>query len=686
MFRIRNSLRRKILLPLLGVLALALTIMAVQERLSFHRALAERLRQRAERISGTIQFIAGAAATPGELQHLVGALGAERDVRMIFVVAGEPARVVASTRMAAVGKPAAELGDSEVEEDMRAALRGTAASSHFNWPEHEFDYFQPISVVLDGPDGYRLERGTVMVSLDIRLLEKQVFATMRDTVLGDVGVLALLAVSCWLLLNRHVLRPVAEIGSAVARFQTGSDARVSVAACPSDEFRGLATAWNGLADSLIREETERRKTEEDRERLLAELQQERKRLADILATVPGLVWEGWGASDSQHAAFASNFVETMLGYRPEEWLAKPNFWLSVVHPDDRERAERETGAIYAGRKGGTTLFRWVHQDGHFVWAESHIVVICDESGTPVGMRGVSLDVTARKVAEAELEDAQKQLLIASREAGMAEVATSVLHNVGNVLNSVNISVGVATEKAGQMKAASLSRLAALLGEHAGNLSAFFASHPQGIRFAQFLGQLAQHFTADQKTMLGELESLRTNVEHINEIVAMQQSYATSGGMIEMLPLGDLVEDALRMNSAAFDRHGTRLVRNFDPSLPPVAVDRNKVLLILVNLIRNAKYACDDTGRADKCITVRTHLNGDGLAKISVSDNGIGIAPENLVRIFEHGFTTRKTGHGFGLHSSALAASEMGGALRVHSGGPGRGASFTIELPLSPDSK
>jgi signal transduction histidine kinase len=101
----------------------------------------------------------------------------------------------------------------------------------------------------------------------------------------------------------------------------------------------------------------------------------------------------------------------------------------------------------------------------------------------------------------------------------------------------------------------------------------------------------------------------------------------------------------------------------------------------MNLVRNAKYACDDGGRTDKCVTVRTH-NGNGFARISVSDNGIGIAPENLTRIFEHGFTTRKEGHGFGLHSSALAATEMGGSLRVHSDGPGLGATFTIELPFN----
>jgi signal transduction histidine kinase len=283
---------------------------------------------------------------------------------------------------------------------------------------------------------------------------------------------------------------------------------------------------------------------------------------------------------------------------------------------------------------------------------------------------------------AELEKTHKKLRAASREAGMAEVATNVLHNVGNVLNSVNTSISVATEKVGQLKAAVLGRIAALVHEHAENLPAFFAEHPQGARLPQFLTQLAGHFITEQQTVLAELASLRSNVEHINQIVAMQQRFAGAGGVLETLPLAEVIDDALRMNQGAFERHGLQLVREFDPALPTITFDRNKLLLVLVNLIRNAKHACDDGGSADKRITVRAHLHGGGTAHVSVSDNGIGIPPENLTHIFEHGFTTRKASHGFGLHSGALAVSEMGGALRVQSDGPGCGATFTIELPLS----
>jgi signal transduction histidine kinase len=141
----------------------------------------------------------------------------------------------------------------------------------------------------------------------------------------------------------------------------------------------------------------------------------------------------------------------------------------------------------------------------------------------------------------------------------------------------------------------------------------------------------------------------------------------------------LVEDSLRMNAEDFTRHGVTLVREF-AGIPPVRVDKHKVMQILVNLIRNAKYACEESQAAQKRVTVRI-ARSEASVIISVLDNGVGIPADNLTRIFNHGFTTRASGHGFGLHSSALAATECGGSLRAASAGPGEGATFTLELPL-----
>jgi C4-dicarboxylate-specific signal transduction histidine kinase len=163
---------------------------------------------------------------------------------------------------------------------------------------------------------------------------------------------------------------------------------------------------------------------------------------------------------------------------------------------------------------------------------------------------------------------------------------------------------------------------------------------------------------------------------------MQQSYSKVYGVAETLPVVDLLEDALRINAGAFNRHDVNVVRDYQ-ARPAITVEKHKVLQILVNVMRNAKYACDESGRTDKQMRVRT-TNGDGRVKIAVIDNGVGILPENLTRIFAHGFTTRKDGHGFGLHSGALAAKELNGSLTANSDGPGKGATFVLELPINPE--
>ena len=290
------------------------------------------------------------------------------------------------------------------------------------------------------------------------------------------------------------------------------------------------------------------------------------------------------------------------------------------------------------------------------------------------------DTLEKRVEERtlELENIHKQLVEASRRGGMAEIATNVLHNVGNVLNSLNVSTSLLVDNVKKSKVSGLARVVVLLREHEKDLGSFLTDDARGKQVPLYLAQLSEYLTADQKSMSAELDSLRQNVEHIKEIVAMQQNYATFGGLKEMVNVLTLVEDSMRMNEGSLSRHRIEVVRQFE-NIPPMNLEKHKVLQILVNLMRNAKHACQDSPRDDKRLTVRV-ANGDGRVKISVIDNGVGIPPENMTRIFNHGFTTRKAGHGFGLHSGALAAKEMGGSLTVQSDGRGQGATFTLELP------
>jgi len=283
--------------------------------------------------------------------------------------------------------------------------------------------------------------------------------------------------------------------------------------------------------------------------------------------------------------------------------------------------------------------------------------------------------------QAELQVAHEALVRASRQAGMAEVASSVLHNVGNVLNSVNVSATLLDERIQTSKASGLARVAVMLEEQGDQLGSFIASDERGKRLPTYLAQLSSQLLADREAALKELASLTKSVEHIKDIVRMQQSYATHGGVVESVAVADLVDDSVRLNAEAFSRHGVTLACEFE-EVPAITVDKHRVLQILVNLIRNAKYACEDSGRSDKRITIRVTRCAIGVA-IAVIDNGVGIPAENMTRIFTHGFTTRAGGHGFGLHSAALSAQELKGSLGVASDGPGCGATFTLELPITP---
>lgn len=287
-------------------------------------------------------------------------------------------------------------------------------------------------------------------------------------------------------------------------------------------------------------------------------------------------------------------------------------------------------------------------------------------------------VAERLRAQQQLQAVHRELVDASRLAGRAEVATNILHNVGNVLNSVNVSANLSLNLVRTSHTASLQRLVGLL---AGREWTTFAVSEQGRSLPTYLTELAKQLAHEQQSVTAELQVLQDNVSHINQIVAAQQSYARRVAVVEQVDLEALVEDSLRINGRELGVQSIELVRDFAAVARPLT-DKHKVLEILVNLISNARNACNESQTDSKRIMVKIAAT-DTRVSISVTDNGVGIAAENMTRLFSHGFTTRPTGHGYGLHSSALAASELGGSLKAYSEGPGQGATFTLELPLMP---
>ena len=285
----------------------------------------------------------------------------------------------------------------------------------------------------------------------------------------------------------------------------------------------------------------------------------------------------------------------------------------------------------------------------------------------------------------ELQDVHRQLVETARQVGRAEVATNVLHNVGNVLNSVHTSALLARERLSGLRLESVERVASLLEEHQAQLATFLLYDERGRNALPFLVRLGKHLQVAREEILSLLNDVSRYTEHIGAIVKLQQHYArTPQHLYEPVSLAELIEDALRINQAALGRHSVRVARELE-HLPSITLEKHKVLMILVNLISNAKYAMESVPEALRLLTVRLHRPDPEHIHLAVVDNGMGIASEMLTRIFQHGFTTREEGHGFGLHSSALAAQEMGGTLTAHSDGPGQGATFLLKLPLHPKS-
>jgi two-component system, NtrC family, sensor kinase len=250
-----------------------------------------------------------------------------------------------------------------------------------------------------------------------------------------------------------------------------------------------------------------------------------------------------------------------------------------------------------------------------------------------------------------------------------------------VLNSVNISAELVTRKLRSSKALGLGKAMQLINEHQADLGAFLTLDEKGKLLPAYLNQLVDAIAVEQQAMTDELAQLSKSVDHIKDIVSTQQSYAGVSTLMEPVHISDLMEDALRMNAGSLSRHNVTVVKEYG-RVPEIMADKHRLLLIMVNLISNAKHAMSNLTDRPRQMTLAVQQLEDSTLQISVKDEGEGIPAENMTRIFTHGFTTRKEGHGFGLHSCALAAVEMNGQLSAHSDGPGLGAVFTLKIPLT----
>ena len=548
-----------------------------------------------------------------------------------------------------------------------AAFTGRRLAAAAQPPKADGFHFVGPYLMLNQPimlDGQRI--GTLHLVSNYQAEYRRSLQLYAAILAAVLLVSILLALALANRLQKLIAAPILGLASTAQSVAAKKDYSLRAQTAAQDEVGQLTDAINEMLETIQNHATA--------------LQESRQRYeVAVMGSSDGL-WD-WDLVRQEY--YYSPRWKSMIGYSESELGNSREAWESRLHPDDLDHVLRSVEDYLAGRVNSFEIeFRFQHKDGSYRWILSRGAALRDKQGRPLRFAGSHTDITARRHTEQEVEKLHKELVLTSRQAGMAEVATGVLHNVGNVLNSVNVSVNVINDQLGHSQVGSLAKVSALFDSHRADLGTFVVSDPKGRRLPEFLSHLAVALEEERAQVVGEMQTLYRNVEHLKEIVAMQQSYAKVAGITEDLPAASLVEDALRMNEGSFVRHGITVKREFG-AVPLVRVDKHKVLQILVNLFRNAKYAMEAaTGRNDKVLTLRLGMNGSGRVKVTVGDNGIGIAPENLTRIFGHGFTTKKDGHGFGLHSGALAAKEIGGSLQAFSDGPDTGATFILELPIA----
>jgi PAS domain S-box-containing protein len=379
----------------------------------------------------------------------------------------------------------------------------------------------------------------------------------------------------------------------------------------------------------------------------------------------------------------SRSLAQSLGHTVEEVLGKTDFDF-FDEAQARPYREAELKIMSTGEALIDRVVKHTWGDGHETWSLNVAMPMRSANGDIVGVFGTNKDITAAKLMEQELAKANLDLRDMSRAAGMAEIANNVLHNVGNVLNSVNVSAGLIGDKVRDSKAKGLDLAVQLMNEHTADLGAFFTADAKGRALPGYLNKLVLALASERESIATELAALTRSIEHIKDIVATQQAYAGATSLPGPVQIKDLLEDALRINAASIQRHQIAIIKEWADA-PLLQLDKHLVLQILVNLMSNATNAMDGVPDRPHHMTLRMRIEGAGDSSrliISVEDDGEGIAPENLPRLFAHGFTTRRKGHGFGLHSCALAAKEMGGSITATSPGSGLGAIFTLTLPVT----
>jgi signal transduction histidine kinase len=718
------ALRISLLSWLVTLLTLAIFVTAIIPEQK--RDLLEALDSKARGISSSLQEVTAGAAVSEDYSSVVDqciqVLAGDQAIDYLVITKNDGVSVIVQRG----GWRTAEL-DSYWRPAIRKITSGIQVVPVFQ--RRVFHFSRPF-------DYSSIQWGWINVGLSLSSYDRSV-----ARVYGRTAFLAILCVAISLFASvvyaRQLVKPILGLQSVV-RQVAGGDLTARAVPKGRDEIGSLARAFNTMADSILQRNRILESIRFAGQQFLittdwrAVVPELLSRLGTALGASRGAVFENHLLPDGKRRAtmhygwespeFAGAPGETygrhlrtegveladladplrrgeivQLGYRKRETVdglevpGRPPLsiltpihvgseWFGFLGFDDcgdrREWSDAELDALRtAAGMLGATIARQRAQEAVVEAKESLEQRVVDRT------RELQDQVNAKEQARAELAEAQQRLMELSRAAGMAEVATGVLHNVGNVLNSVNVGADLVESGIRELRVDQMAAAVEMLMQHRADLAGFLGADPGGQRLLPYLENLGRHFQKERSRILEEVRLQRDHVDHIKQIVATQQNYAKVSGLIEEVSLAQLVDDSLRVAHAGFQRHKIRVERDY-VELPPAPIDKHKVLQILLNLLQNAKQAIKEADPSDRVVHVRIRRESESRVRIEVQDSGTGLAPESLTRVFAHGFTTKKDGHGFGLHSGALAARQMGGALWAESEGPGCGATFILELPAA----
>jgi len=391
------------------------------------------------------------------------------------------------------------------------------------------------------------------------------------------------------------------------------------------------------------------------------------------------IWDWEAGSDSMYVA---PNLKTLLGYDGHgEEPHRARDWLRLIHSGDRRRFLKNLGWQL---RGESDLYegelRMSHRDGHPLWFFVRGAVKRDGNGAVLRVSGSNTDITERKRAEQELERAQEEALRHARAAGRAEFATAILHNIGNVLNSVNVNAAQIRQIIKRFRLSHLARALNMIQERGEAAADFLVKDEKGRQLSAYLRKVSAVIEGESAQLRDLTSEINVKIELMRDIIEAQQASAKDLETGEPRDLVQLVDQSLRIQMDAIARLGVAVKKKFR-AVRPVVASPAKIIHVLINLIKNAVEAMRAMPAEERVLSLEIGEDDQGRAFVMVADNGDGIDPDLIPRVFEHGFTTKDDGHGFGLHYCERTVTEMGGRIAVHSEGKGKGSRFTLTFPL-----